>query len=98
MMVLILIIGLMFATSVFLLLQPILLKKLFGLMVLSSAINLVIFICGRLDSKTPPFIGQNEIQDLANPLPQALVLTAIVIGFALLAYLCSLLKVLLNKE
>jgi multicomponent Na+:H+ antiporter subunit C len=59
-----------------------------GLAVLGAAANLVLFAAGRLDSSLPAVVplGDQVLGDAANPLPQALVLTAIVIGFALLCY------------
>jgi multicomponent Na+:H+ antiporter subunit C len=59
-----------------------------GLAVLGSAANLVLFAAGRLDSPLPAVVplGDSILGDAANPLPQALVLTAIVIGFALLCF------------
>jgi multicomponent Na+:H+ antiporter subunit C len=59
-----------------------------GLAVLGAAANLVLFAAGRLDSPLPAVVplGDSILGDAANPLPQALVLTAIVIGFALLCY------------
>ena len=52
-----------------------------GLALLGSAVNLFVFAAGRLDQAAAPIIGQGAAA-LANPVPQALVLTAIVIGFA----------------
>jgi len=59
-----------------------------GLAVLGAAANLVLFAAGRLDSPLPAVVpsGDSILGDAANPLPQALVLTAIVIGFALLCF------------
>lgn len=59
-----------------------------GLAMLGAAANLVLFAAGRLGSALPAVVpvGETVLQDAANPLPQALVLTAIVIGFALLCY------------
>ncbi len=59
-----------------------------GLAVLGAAANLVLFAAGRLGSVSPAVVpvGETVLRDAANPLPQALVLTAIVIGFALLCY------------
>ncbi len=59
-----------------------------GLALLGAAANLVLFAAGRLVSPLPAVVPVGEIllTDAANPLPQALVLTAIVIGFALVCY------------
>ena len=59
-----------------------------GLALLGAAANLVLLQAGRLGSAQPPFVpvGGTTLTDTANPLPQALVLTAIVIGFALVCF------------
>jgi len=59
-----------------------------GLAVLGAAANLVLFAAGRLGSPLPAVVplGQRVLGESGNPLPQALVLTAIVIGFALLCF------------
>jgi multicomponent Na+:H+ antiporter subunit C len=59
-----------------------------GLAVLGSAANLVLFASGRLGSAQPAVVppGEQALAAAANPLPQALVLTAIVIGFALVCF------------
>ncbi len=82
-----------FGCGVYLLLSRHLMRMTFGIMLISAAVNLVIFLAGRLESQQPPVIsaGETELQQAAaNPLPQALVLTAIVIGFSLVAFLASL--------
>ena len=56
-----------------------------GLALLGSALNLFVFAAGRLEQASPPIIAAGAaapLAALANPVPQALVLTAIVIGFA----------------
>ncbi|MDX1764336.1 MAG: NADH-quinone oxidoreductase subunit K [bacterium] len=62
------------------------LRCVIGLALLGNGINLLLFTAGRLESSAPPVIGELELilPDAANALPQALVLTAVVIGFALL--------------
>ncbi|MGB5252923.1 MAG: NADH-quinone oxidoreductase subunit K [Sedimenticolaceae bacterium] len=59
-----------------------------GLAVLGAAANLVLFTAGRLGPTMPAVVplGDSVLENAANPLPQALVLTAIVIGFALVCY------------
>jgi multicomponent K+:H+ antiporter subunit C len=59
-----------------------------GLTLLSYAVNLFIFVMGRLHSGAPAVIGHGE--HYADPIPQALVLTAIVISFAMTAFLLVL--------
>ncbi len=59
-----------------------------GLSLLSYAVNLFLFLTGRLISGAPPLAGGAEAT--ADPLPQALVLTAIVIGFGMTAFVMIL--------
>jgi multicomponent Na+:H+ antiporter subunit C len=82
--------GGMVAGSVFLMLSRNLVRFIFGLVLASNAVNLLIFAAGRLETSRPPLIPESSAQAttmLANSLPQALILTAIVIGFALLAFI-----------
>jgi len=83
-------IGIMVAAGVYLLLRRSLLRVLFGIIVLSNAVNLIIFTAGRVVPGTlPPLVPVGMDAPAAavgNPLPQALVLTAIVIGFGLVAF------------
>lgn len=68
-------------------------RILFGVAVLSAAINLAIFYAGRIVSTVPPVVPEGEsalAASAANPLPQALILTAIVIGFALVSFVAAL--------
>lgn len=68
-------------------------RFIFGLSLLGNAANLVIFAAGRLTYGTPPLIDAGASAPtglVANALPQALILTAIVIGFGLLAFLLVL--------
>ena len=81
-------VGLLVAAAVYLMLAPNLLRFLFGLILISNAANLAIFASGRLDEK-PPLIPEGAyapVGHVSNALPQALVLTAIVIGFGLFAF------------
>ncbi|MCC1496049.1 Na+/H+ antiporter subunit C [Alcanivorax sp. 1008] len=59
-----------------------------GLTLLSYAVNLFLFAMGRLTLNAPAVIGATD--QYTDPLPQALVLTAIVIGFAMTAFLMAL--------
>ena len=83
------VIGLVVACAVYLMLARNVLRFIFGLVLISNAANLVIFLGGRLTEGTPPLIPYGETvlaPGAANALPQALVLTAIVIGFGLFAF------------
>ena len=83
-------VGVMVAASVYLILDRNLIRFIFGLILAGNAINLLIFAVGRLDSQRPPLIPDPATATqgpFANALPQALILTAIVIGFALLSFI-----------
>lgn len=87
------IVGLFFAGAVYLLLSRSLIRMLLGLTLLGNAVNLLIFVAGRLTRAVPPIVpdeAKTAIEGAANPLPQALILTAIVIGFAMFAFLLVL--------
>lgn len=84
-----LLIGVLFAASVYLMLGRNLIRYLFGLVLIGNAANLVIFVAGGLTRAVPALVPAGETvpaETLANALPQALILTAIVIGFGLLAF------------
>jgi multicomponent Na+:H+ antiporter subunit C len=83
--------GVFLAAAVFLLLSRSLVRVLLGLVILGNAVNLLILVAGRLGSATPPILGDpTGAHDVANPLPQALILTAIVIGFGLVTFMIVL--------
>ena len=87
-------IGLMFAAALYLMLSGILVKFVFGFTLIGSAINLLIFTAGRLSNVHPPLIppdGATLTHSVSNALPQALILTAIVIGFAMVTFVLVLL-------
>jgi multicomponent K+:H+ antiporter subunit C len=76
-------IGVLAASGIWLLLRPRTFQVVIGMALLSYAVNLFIFAMGRLKVDSPPIVnGAQELSRLADPVPQALVLTAIVIGFA----------------
>jgi len=86
-------IGMFFAVAVYLILSKAIIRMLLGIVILGNAVNLLIFTAGRLTREVPPIVpnGVSQIEgDFANPLPQALILTAIVIGFALFSFLLVL--------
>ena len=81
-------VGILTASGVWLLLRPRTFQVIIGLSLLSYAVNLFIFGMGRLRVGAAPILGNSEAVDpalYADPLPQALVLTAIVISFAMTA-------------
>jgi multicomponent K+:H+ antiporter subunit C len=78
-------IGVLAASGIWLLMRPRTFQVIVGLCLLSYAVNLFIFSMGRLTVGAPPIMPKGGFVDptaFADPLPQALVLTAIVISFA----------------
>ena len=83
-------IGVMAGSGIYLLLRPRTFQVIMGLSLLSYAVNLFIFGMGRLHTGAAPVLDAARGADpslYADPVPQALVLTAIVIGFAVTALL-----------
>lgn len=76
-------IGIMTGSGVWLILRPRTYQVIIGLSLLSYAVNLFIFGVGGVKSNAAPLLGEGaDVSTLTDPVPQALVLTAIVIGFA----------------
>ncbi|MDQ0319571.1 multicomponent Na+:H+ antiporter subunit C [Pararhizobium capsulatum DSM 1112] len=85
--------GLFFAFAVYLLLSKFIIRMLIGVAILGNAVNLLIFTNGRLLREVPPVLQPGldvPASTVANPLPQALILTAIVISFSFFAFLLVL--------
>lgn len=85
--------GIFFAVSIYLLLSKHIIRILLGVSIFGNAVNLTIFTAGRIVREVPPIIPEGlEVPDTltANPLPQALILTAIVISFSFFAFLLVL--------
>lgn len=79
--------------GVYMLLSRHTMRILLGVMLISAGVNFVIFLAGRIGANPPPLIEAGAYTldpSAANPLPQALVLTAIVIGFSLVAFAAAL--------
>lgn len=82
-------IGLMTATGVFLLLRARTFLVILGLVLLTYAVNLFVFAMGRLAVDQPPMLRVGAV-GYTDPLPQAMVLTAIVISFGTTAFVVVL--------
>lgn len=83
-------IGVLTGSGVWLLLRPRTFQVIIGLSLISYAVNLFIFGMGRLVVGRPPIVTAGRLAEpvaVVDPVPQALVLTAIVIGFATTALL-----------
>jgi multicomponent Na+:H+ antiporter subunit C len=93
--------GLVVAAGTYLALSRDVLRCVIGVSLISSAVNLLVFSAGRISTLSPPIMRAGE-QILpavaANPLPQALVLTAIVIGFAFLCFSMVLIMRLVQQS
>lgn len=82
-------VGVMTATGVYLLLRARTFPVIIGLALLSYAVNIFLFATGRLTTNLPPVISSTAT-GYTDPLPQALVLTAIVISFGMTAVIVVL--------
>jgi multicomponent Na+:H+ antiporter subunit C len=89
------VVGGLYAAGIYLLMRRSVVKLVLGLALLGHAANLLIFTSGRLTEGSPPLVeeGRETLEaSAADPLPQALILTAIVIGFGVQAFAIVLLK------
>jgi multicomponent Na+:H+ antiporter subunit C len=82
----------LFGCALYMILSRNVVRLLLGLSLLSTAVNLMLFQTAQLRSVQPPLIraGADRLGESADPLPQALILTAIVIGFALTVMFAAL--------
>ena len=81
--------GVLYAAGIFMMLRRRLAQLIIGLGLLSNGTNLLIFTAGGLTRARPPVLADGTtalVEPYADPVPQALVLTAIVIGFGLTAF------------
>ena len=87
--------GVLYAAGVFMILRRSFVKLIIGLILLGNGANLLIFLLGRITKGKPPHIPENlkYFDDTyADPVPQALILTAIVISFGLQSFAIVLIK------
>ena len=86
-------VGALFTVAIYLFLSKHIIRILMGAAILGNAVNLLIFTAGRVTREVPPIIAGDAdalTGAAANPLPQALILTAIVISFSFFAFLLVL--------
>jgi len=83
-----LVVGLLFACGLYMMMRRNIARVILGIVLLTQGANLLIFAAAGLTRGEPAFIaaGETTVAGVADPLPQALVLTAIVIGFGVLAF------------
>jgi len=89
------VVGGLYAAGFYLLMRRSIVKLILGLALLGHAANLLIFTVGRVTRETPPIVppgAQILEKPFADPVPQALILTAIVIGFGVQAFALVLLR------
>lgn len=87
--VLALVVGVLYAAGLYLMLRRSIVKLIIGLVFLGNAANVLIFTAAGLTRARPPLISPEMTRPegvFADPLPQALILTAIVIGFGVVAF------------
>lgn len=84
------VVGALFAAGTYLLLRRSIVRLIIGLALLGHATNLFVFTMGWLRQGGVPLIGLSPTERMADPVPQALILTAIVIGFATQAFVLVL--------
>lgn len=89
------IVGVLFGTGTYMVLQRSPIRLILGLGLLSHGVNLLLFASGRLQRGIPPIVADKEafhgeIAAFVDPLPQALILTAIVISFGITAFIVVL--------
>lgn len=95
-------VGILYTAGTYMILRRSILKFILGIIFLSNATNLLVFLSAGIVPGKPPIIGvsdsgsnglteaQAQAQAMADPLPQALVLTAIVIGFGIMVFVLAL--------
>lgn len=90
---LVLLVTALFSVAIYLLLSTRIIRMLIGVVLLGNAVNLSILAAGRVAAAVPPIVPDGAdvpAAAIANPLPQALILTAIVISFSFFAFLLVL--------
>lgn len=83
-------VGIVMACGVYLMLTRELIRVIFGSLLTGYAINLTLFMSGGIKGGGPPILKGDEIPAVTDPVPQSLILTAIVIGLAVFALLLAL--------
>lgn len=87
--------GILYAAGIYLILRRSLVKLIIGIVILGNGVNLLIFLMGGLVKGRPPLIPEDGYMlegVFADPVPQALILTAIVISFGLQSFAIVLIK------
>jgi len=93
--ILAIVVGLLYASGIYMILRRSLVKLIIGLILLGNGANLLIFLLGGITKGSPAIIAPDQqmlTEIYADPIPQALILTAIVISFGLQAFAIVLIK------
>ena len=89
--VLAILVGILYTAGVYMMLRRSILKFIIGLIFMSNATNLLVFLTAGIVPGNPAFVGSEGNEGIiADPLPQALVLTAIVIGLGIVVFSLAL--------
>lgn len=83
-------VGLLTAAAIYLMMQRGMVRIVLGFVLISHAANLLLFSAGNTAFRGVPYVGSGEFGDQADPLPQAFVLTAIVIAFSITMFMVTL--------
>jgi multicomponent Na+:H+ antiporter subunit C len=89
------VVGLLYTIGIYMMLQRSFVKLIIGLVMIGHASNLFLFVISRITRGQTPLVAVGELQPsvpFADPFPQALVLTAVVIGFGIQAFAIVLIK------
>ncbi|WP_411731288.1 Na(+)/H(+) antiporter subunit C [Paeniglutamicibacter sp.] len=87
---LLIVMGVLFAVGIYLLLERSLTRVLLGIVVLGNGVNLLILAAGGRRGEAPLYQAELGAEQYSDPLPQALILTAIVITFAVTAFMLGI--------
>ncbi|KUM40935.1 Na(+)/H(+) antiporter subunit C [Arthrobacter sp. EpRS71] len=87
---LLIVMGVLYACGIYLILERSLTRVLLGLMLLANATNILILSTGGYAGLAPLFSKETNPETYSDPLPQALILTSIVISFAVTAFMLGI--------
>ena len=93
--ILIILIAVLYASGIYMLLRRSMVRMLMGITLIGNGANLLIFLLGGIVPGKPPIIGEGKnmfAEAYADPVPQALILTAIVISFGIQSFAIVLLR------
>lgn len=91
----VILVGVLYSSGIYMMLRRSMVKLLIGILLLGNGANILIFLMGGIQKGKAPIIDEKHktfLDAYADPVPQSLILTAIVISFALTAFAIVLLK------